>query len=207
MENTQYAGPNMISPPYSKTEYVGAADSQGWYSRKYGCLRGVDPTEIARRYTFPDAPIPFGIPTDPSPPVRVCLNYNEARPFEQGDADGMASAARDHPQFAFSPRGPAASQIDVESQLRRLDQRLTKMQAIIAEDAPLYRNTVQPPQPMGVRADVLNAGNPISSIMRPGASECRDASDSLAVGSSGRRFNNTTRQDTQLYEIPNHHRA
>jgi hypothetical protein len=196
----------LISPPYSKTEFVSAADSQGWYFRKYGCSRGVDPTEIMRRYTFPDAPIPFGIPTDPSPPVKVCLTYQEARPFEHGDADGMAEAARNHPQFAFSPRGPAASQIDVESQLRRLDQPLTKMQAIIAEDAPLFWNTVQPPQPRGVRADVLNAGNPLSSIMRPGASECRDASDSLAVGSSGRRFNNTTRQDTQLYELPSHRR-
>ena len=184
-----------------RTDFVPAAESASWYSRKYGCLRGVDPTEITRRYTFPDAMLPMGIPNDVAAPSKVCMQYVDAWPMEMADDAAMVEAARNHPQFAFKPRGPTASQIDVESQLRRLDQPLTKMQAIIAEDAPLYRNTVQPPQPVGVRADVLNAGNPIATIVRPGASECRDAADSYAVGRSNLLFNNLTRQDTQMYNI------
>ena len=184
-----------------KTEYVPAPDTQSWYSKKEGCGRGVDPTEIMRRYTFPDAMLPIGIPMNPAASSKVCLTYHDTRPLEVVDSSAMMDAARNHPQFAFSPRGPAASQIDVESQLRRLDQRLSKMQAVIADDAPLFRNTVQPPQPYGVRADVLNAANPISTVIRPGESECRDAADAFALSKSGRRFNNFTRQDTQVYAV------
>ena len=186
---------------YAKMEYVHAPDTQSWYSKKAGCSRGVDPTEIMRRYTFPDAILPMGIPMNPAPSSKVCLSYQDQRPLEVVDSSAMMDAARNHPQFAFSPRGPAAPQIDVESQLRRLDQRLSKMQAVIADDAPLYRNTVQPPQPFGVRADVLNAANPISTVLRPGESECRDAADAFALSMSSRRFNNFTRQDTQVYAV------
>ena len=181
------------------SDITGQPSTDSWYSRKMGCLKGVDPTEIARLYTFPDAMLPMGIPLDPSAPAKVCLNYVDARPMEVSDSAALMEAARNHPQFAFRPRGPAANQVDAESQLRRLDQRLSKMQAVIAEDAPLYRNTVQPPQPIGVRADVLNAANPISTILRPGSSDCRDAADLYATSRSGLRFNNATRQDTQLY--------
>jgi len=203
-ENVQYGYvPNVLPPPggYAKSEYMQAPDTTSWYSRRQGCLKGVDPTEIARMYTFPDGRIPMGIPMDPAAASKICLGYVDSRPPELVDADGMMEAARNHPQFAFRPRGPAASQVDVESQLRRLDQRLSKMQAVIADDAPLYRNTVQPPQAIGVRADVQNATNPISSITRPGEAVCREGSDSYALSMSGRRFNNTTRQDTQLYNI------
>jgi hypothetical protein len=185
---------------HPKSEYVPAPDTSAWYSRKHGCIKGVDPTEITRKFTFPDMMLGVGIPLDPSPYTRVCMNYVSSSPLEDLDPSAMVETAQNHPQFAFRPRGPNATQVDVESQLRRLDQRLTKMQAVIAEDAPLFRNTVQPPQPAGVRSDVLNASNPISSIIRPGAI-CRDTADALAVQHSGLRFNNTTRQDTQLYSI------
>jgi hypothetical protein len=191
---------------YPKSEYVPAPDTASWYSRKHGCIKGVDPTEITRKYTFPGMNLPIGIPMDPAPFSRICLNYVTSSPLEDIDPTPMMDTAQNYPQFAFRPRGPNATQVDVESQLRRLDQRLTKMQAVIAEDAPLFRNTVQPPQPAGVRADVLNASNPISSIVRPGPI-CRDAVDAYAAQGSGLRFNNTTRQDTQLYMIPANQRT
>jgi hypothetical protein len=183
-----------------KTEYVTAPDTSSWYSRRLGCNKSIDPTEISRQYAFSDQILPMGIPLDPAPATRICMNYVNNRPQEAVDPTALYEMGQSHPQFAFTPRGrgPTALQIDVESQLRRLDQRLTKMQAVIAEDAPLYRNTVQPPQPTGVRADVLNAANPIATIVRPGPI-CRDAADEYAVRRSGLRFNNTTRQDTQLY--------
>ena len=183
---------------YPKSEYVSAPDTSSWYTRKQGCIKGVNPTEITSRYTFPDQMLPMGIPLDPAPSTKICKNYVNNRPQVMLDPSYLVEAAQNHPQFAFRPRGPNATQVDIESQLRRLDQRLTKMQAVIAEDAPLFRNTVQTPPPTGVRADVLNASNPISTIVRPGPI-CRDAADAYAVQKSGLRFNNTTRQDTQLY--------
>jgi hypothetical protein len=191
---------------YPKTEYVSSPDTSAWYSRKQGCIKGVDPTEITRKFTFPGAMLGIGIPLDPAPYSRICTNYVSSSPLEDLDPSAMMETAQNYPQFAFRPRGPNSTQVDVESQLRRLDQRLTKMQAVIAEDAPLFRNTVQPPQPEGVRQDVLNASNPISSIIRPGAI-CRDTADAYAVQKSGLRFNNTTRQDTQLYTISSNQRT
>jgi hypothetical protein len=203
-ENVAYTDPNMALPPsgqlYPKTEYVPAPDTRSWYAPKLGCQKGVDPTEISRRYTFPDQILPRGIQLDPAPSVKICLDYVTGRPQELSES-GLLESSQAHPQFAFTPRGPNQSQVDIESQLRRLDQPLTKMQAVIAEDAPLFRNTVQPPQPTGVRADVLNAANPIATIVRPDSDLCRRAADQYAVQHSGLRFNNTTRQDTQVYDI------
>jgi hypothetical protein len=203
-----YTEPNMVLPSrkmnlYKDTQFMPLVSTGEWYKTQYGCLRGVDPTEITRRYTFPDAPIPDGIPHEPAAPAKICLQYDTAWPMEEVDPEGMVEAARNHPQFAFRSGGPTtAHQIDVESQLRRLDQPLTKCQAVIADDAPLYYNTVQPPVPSGVRADVLNAANPMSSILRPGADECRVAADKVAFAASGRRFHNPTRQDTQRFVVP-----
>jgi hypothetical protein len=199
-----YSDSNMVLPSaekgYQNTEYVSSPDSRTWYTRKFGCQKGVEPTDIARKYTFPDQMLPRGIQLDPAPSVKVCLNYVTGRPMEVSES-GLVEASQAHPQFAFSPRGPNRTQVDIESQLRRLDQPLSKMQAVIAEDAPLFRNTVQPPRPTGVREDVLNAANPIATVVRPGANPCRAAADQYAFQQSGRRFNNTTRQDTQLFSI------
>ena len=202
-----YTGPNMILPShknaYKGAQYVPTPNTAEWYKTEYGCLRGVDPTEITRRHTFPDSPIPDGVPNEPAALTKICLEYQTAWPMQDIPAEAMVEAARNSPQFAFRAGGPAtAHQIDVESQLRRLDQPLTKCQAVIADDAPLYKNTVQPPVPTGVRADVLNAANPLSTILRPGADECRVAADQMAAAMSGRRFHNPTRQDTQRFVQP-----
>lgn len=181
---------------------IAAPNTGGWYQRHYGCLKS-DPTLIARHHTFPDAMIPRGIPEDPAAPSKICLEYRTAWPAEEIDAEPMIETERNHPQFAFHVGGPGTPyQIDVESQLRRLDQPLTKCQAVIADDAPLYRNTVAPPPPVGVPAYVQNAANPVSVILHPGESACREAADAVAFAMSGRTFNNPTRQDTMRFQLP-----
>jgi len=206
-ENVQYGYvPNVLPPPggYAKSEYMQAPDTTSWYSRRQGCLKGVDPTEIARMYTFPDGRIPMGIPMDPAAASKICLGYVDSRPPELVDADGMMEAARNHPQFAFRAGGPGTPyQIDVESQLRRLDQPLGNCQAIIPEDAPLYVNTVAPPPVSGVAYGVQNASNPVAAIVTEvGAETCRIQADTVASAMSGRRFNNPTRQDTMRFDRP-----
>ena len=70
-ENVAYTDPNMVLPPsgqlYPKSEYVPAPDTRTWYAPKLGCQKGVDPTEISRRYTFPDQVLPRGIQLDLRP--------------------------------------------------------------------------------------------------------------------------------------------
>jgi hypothetical protein len=117
----------------------------------------------------------------------------------------MIQTEANHPQFAFRAGGPGTPyQIDVESQLRRLDQPLTNCQAVIPEDAPLYRNTVAPPVFASPDKGVQNAGNPIAVMTRPDdpASLCRKAADTVASALSDRRFNNPTRQDTMRLGVP-----
>lgn len=141
-----YNGANMVLPPsgqlYTSTgmnTLVAAPDTSTWYRTNYGCLI-TDPTRIARLHSFPDAPIPDGVPSTPAPPAKICLNYRTAWPQEVVDAAGMVETEREHPQFAFSPGGPATPyQIDVESQLRLLDQPLSKCQSVLSmDDAPLF---------------------------------------------------------------------
>jgi len=116
----------------------------------------------------------------------------------------MIETEMNHPQFAFHAGGPATPyQIDVESQLRRLDQPLTKCQAIIPEDAPLHRNTVAPPPVHGVPEGVQNAANPVAAMVRRvGAEQCRIDADTVASAMSGRWVNNPTRQDTKRFDLP-----
>jgi hypothetical protein len=200
---------NMVIPNAQTNPYDGGIPSliphpntASWYKTQYGCLKN-DPTMISRLHTFPDAVIPRGIPKDPAAPAKICLDYRTAWAMEEVNAAGMVDTEQDHPQFAFRAGGPGTPyQIDVESTLRRLDQPLGKCQAVIAEDAPLYRNTVAPPVPTGVRADVQNAANPIAAIIRPGEDECRRAADTMAVSMSSRFFNNPTRQDTMRFDKP-----
>jgi hypothetical protein len=194
----------------AKNPYTGAGMSTlvpepatgNWYQRQYGCLRGVDPSAIAREHSFPDAPLPRGVPLTAGPYTKVCLEYRTEWPANVGDAEGMLAAEQRHPQFAFRPGGPGTvAQIDAESQLRRLDQPLTNCQAVLAADAPLYRNTVAPPTPTNVPAGAQNAANPMAVLVR-GPDECRAAADAVASSMSGRWLNNPTRQDTMRMDQP-----
>ncbi len=207
-----YNGPNLVLLNAETNKYTGAGldtlvpapDTSSWYTRQYGCLGNtVEPTEIARRHTFPDAPLPRGVPQTAAPLYAGCLTYATAWPTEAVAAEPMVVAEQEHPQFAFSPGGPGTVyQIDVESQLRRLDQPLTNCQAVLAADAPLYRNTVAPPPAVNVPIGPQNAANPIAAIVRPGESACRDAADAVASAMSGRWVNNPTRQDTMRFAKP-----
>jgi len=187
---------------------VPAANTATWYRTQYGCLRN-DPTRWARLHTFSDAAIPDGIPLGPAASSKICLDYRTAWPMEylsDGEQEGMVQTVMSHPQFAFRATvgGPATvRQVDVESQLRRLDQPLGRCQATLAPDAPLYRNTVAPPVPHAgaVPIGVQNAGNPIAVILR-GPDVCRPEADAVATAMSGRRFNNPTRQDTMRMVQP-----
>ena len=184
---------------------VSAPNTGTWYQTQYGCLKS-DPTLIARRHTFPDAAIPRGMPEDPGAAGRICLEYRNAWPAEIADAAAMVDVERDHPQFAFRAGGPGTVyQIDVESQLRRLDQPLVGggCQAVLPADAPLYRNTVAPPPARNVPVGPQNAANPIAAILLPGnESPCRAAADQVATGMSGRWIHNATRQDTMQFAKP-----
>lgn len=207
-----YNGANLVLPPPGQT-YVGAGmeslvptpDTSTWYKTQYGCLTS-DPTLIARFHSFPDAMIPDGVPHDPAAPAKICLSYRTAWPQEDVDAADMVDTERNHPQFAFHPGGPGTPyQIDVESQLRRLDQPLTNCQAMLPMDAPLFRNTVAPPPPMNVPPAVQNAANPVAAILvrgGAGGEDCRVAADAVATSMSGRWLNNPTRQDTMRFEKP-----
>ena len=197
-----------VGPGASMATLVPApADAAGWYGTQWGCLRGVNPTAIAQRHTFSDAPIPRGVPFDPAAPAKICLSYRTAWPAatsSEGASEAMVETERHHPQFAFSAGfGPVTvAQVDAESQLRRLDQPLGRCQAVIADDAPLYQNTVAPPVPPAgaVPEYVQNATNPVAAIVR--GLGCRPEADSVATAMSGRWVHNPTRQDTMRMEQP-----
>jgi hypothetical protein len=180
---------------------VPAPDTRSWYAPKLGCQTW-DQTRVARAHTFPDAPIPRGLPLDPAPHTKVCLTYKTSAPATTVSSEAMLETEMAHPQFAFRPGGPGTPyQIDVESQLRRLDQPLTKVQAVIPMDAPLYRNTVVPPTPTNVPAGPQNAANPIAAVIRS-VDPCRAAADAVASEMSSRWINNPTRQDTKRFNEP-----
>lgn len=177
-------------------------DTSSWYKRQMGCLKR-DPTLVARYHVFPDAPIPDGLPHDPAASSQICHRYRTAWPMTTVDGTATVEAERNHPTPGYYVGAPmTVAQIDMESQLRRLDQPLTRCQAVIAEDGPLHRNTVAPPTPVGVPSGVQNAGNPVAVLVVPGADECRRASDMVVSAMSGRRFNNPTRQDTMRFDRP-----
>ena len=196
------------------------ADTSSWYKTNYGCIR-TDPTLISRNHTFPDAMIPRGLPYTAAPPAKVCagstcgapatvdavgcFRYRTAWPATAVNPESMIETEMNHPQFAFSAGGPASVyQIEVESQLRRLDQPLTNCQAVIPEDAPLFRNTVAPHVMRTMDPHVQNAANPIAVMTRPEdpAAQCRVAADTVATTLSGRWVNNPTRQDTMRLKAP-----
>lgn len=201
---------NPASNPYqNEATLVKEPNTAGWYKRQYGCLR-TDPTMIARMHTFPDVVIPRGFPEDPAAAAKICSDsvccteYRTAWPQRAVDPTAMIEGAMNHPQFAFRAGGPGTPyQINVESQLRRLDQPLSKCQAVIPEDAPLYKNTVAPPPAYGVPEGVQNASNPVAALVRRvGAEACRQEADAVATAMSGRWANNPTRQDTKRFDRP-----
>ena len=213
MNPSEYRLESLAAAPYNSTNYhlqnvthdmflAGVPEQAKWYTTKKMCLKR-DPTLISRYHIFPDVAIPDGIPQDPAAASRICLNYQNAWPMTTVDAAGMVEVERNHPTVGFFVGAPATvAQIDAESQLRRLDQPLTRCQAVIADDAPLYYNTVAPPTPMGVPPGVQNAGNPVAVLIVPGADECRHGADNVVSAMSGRRFNNPTRQDTMRMDRP-----
>ena len=195
---------------------IGSPDTSSWYQTNYGCIR-TDPTLISRRHTFPDAVIPRGLPDTAAPATKVCagstcgsdvigcVRYETAWPARAVDPESMIETERNHPQFAFRAGGPASVyQIEVESQLRRLDQPLSNCQAVLPEDAPLYRNTVAPPVTRTMNPGVQNAANPIAVITRADdpAAVCRVAADAVVSAISDRWVNNPTRQDTMRIKAP-----
>ena len=208
-----YSDRNLVLPNPSSNRYQGAPlfeapNTTRWYTTNYGCIR-TDPTMIARLHSFPDAIIPRGLPEDPAAPMKVCsesaaTQYITAWPQRVVDPAGMIETEKNHPQFAFRAGGPATPyQIDVESQLRRLDQPLGKCQTVIPDDAPLHRNTVAPPPVIGVPEGVQNASNPVAAMIRKvGAEACRIEADTVATAMSGRWLNNHTRQDTKRFLLP-----
>ena len=209
----EYRLDSLAAGPYNATNVVlqqathnqfahGVPDTSTWYKPVTRCLTR-DPTLIARYHIFPSAPIPDGIPQDPAASAQICHRYRTAWPMTTVDGAAAVEAERNHPTVGYYVGAPmTVAQIDAESQLRRLDQPLTKCQPIIAEDGPLHRNTVAPPTPTGVPPGVQNAGNPLAVLVVPGADACRQAADQVVGAMSGRRFNNPTRQDTMRFERP-----
>lgn len=198
---------------------ISAPDTSSWYTTQYGCLR-TDPTRVARLHTFPAAEIPRGKPETAAPSLRVtdgtictvpwtsqgvgCSEYRTSWAPETVDPTGMIEAERNAPQFAFRGGGPSSMFVDVESQLRRLDQPLGQCtQGVFPMDAPLFRNTVAPPPAVNVPENVQNAANPVAVLVRDGSSsECRQEADSVAMSLSNRRFFNPTRYDTMRFAKP-----
>lgn len=179
-----------------------APDTHTWYTSKYGCLVS-DPTIISRNFTFPGDTLTRNIPQTPSPFVRIIHQYRTAWPRPHpSPLSNSIDTEQNYPQFAFrAGTGPASvAQIDVESQLRRLDQPLGNCtQGIIPFDSPLFSlESVIPPPPSGVPENVQNAANPVAVMIRQvGAEQCRNDSDKKMSALSNRTFNNPTRHDTR----------
>jgi hypothetical protein len=182
---------------------VPAPDTSTWYKTQYGCLI-TDPTLISRHHSFPDAPIPRGLPTDPAAYSKICLSYRTAWPRNGVDPTSMVVTERNHPQFAFNGGAPnTPSQIDVESMLRCLDAPLSRCQrVVVGVNAPVFSSAVYPPEPTGVAPGPQNAANPVAAIVRPGDGGCRAAADQVATAMSGRFVHNPTRQDTKRFVVP-----
>jgi len=201
-------GPHMVLqterhkyPETGMAAVVPEPNTAEWYRTQYGCIRW-DQSKVARTHSFPDAPIPRGLPLDPAAHAKICLEYRSSAAPYIVNAESMVEASMNHPQFAFKAGGPGTPyQIDVESQLRRLDQPLSRVQAELPLNAPLYRNTVEPPPPRNVPAGPQNAANPIAVLVR-GADTCREAADAVATQLSNRWLNNPTRMDTKRFDEP-----
>jgi len=212
-----YNGANNVLYNQETNRYSGSAlstlipdiNTSSWYQTQYGCLR-TDPTRVARFHTFPDAPLPRGLPLDPGADARVCgLLYGNPWPMETlgaGVAADMVDTEMMHPQFAFKAGAggpPTRYQIDVESELRTLNTINGHCyEPLIPMDAPLFKNEVAPPPVAGLDPRVQNAANPVQTIVGPRGDGCRALADAVAVSMSGRWVNNPTRQDTMRMVLP-----
>jgi hypothetical protein len=206
-------------------------NTSSWYRLPAQCIRW-DQEKVGRRHTFV-GPIPRGVPLDPGASSKVTsteafgplssaalkeaglpygasqwhasTGWYSAWPPEVVNPVPTMHAAIRTPQFAWkmSTAPVTVGQMDVESQLRRLDQPLGKCyQGVIPYDAPLHRNTVAPPMPVNVPPGVQNACNPLAAIRGPQGEGCREEADRVAAALSKRWINNPTRQDTQRLESP-----
>lgn len=213
MEGATYNTPDHVllqhGSPYQSsrlTVQIPDLNTSSWFQPQFGCLRW-DPTRVATRHSFPDAPIPRGKPLDPGAAARICGQlYGNPWPMDPPpySAADMVDTEMMHPQFAFQPAfGPATRyQIEVESELRTLNVPLGRCQPFIPMDAPLFRNEVEPPRVKCLDPRVQNAGNPIAVIVGPRGDGCRTDADAVANSMSFRWLNNPTRQDTMRMDLP-----
>jgi len=183
-------------------------DTSSWYQTQYGCLR-TDPTLIARYYSFPDVVLPRA-PKTPAPASQVCgsalcrpspgqqvncVQYDTAWPMERIDSAPLVTASLNHPQFAFHTYGPATpDQMDMESSLRGLDLPISRNQAVLPLNGPLFQSMAPPPV-TGLPEGVQNACNPVAAMVT-GRDSYRESQDAAAMGASNRLFNNPTLLDT-----------
>jgi hypothetical protein len=183
-------------------------DTSGWYQTQYGCLR-TDPTLIARYYSFPDVVLPIA-PLTPAPAAQVCgsslcrpspgkqvncVQYDTPWPMERVDSAPIVAASLNHPQFAFHTWGPATpAQMDMESSLRGLDLPISKNQAVLPHNGPLFRS-MDPPPVTGLPEGVQNACNPVAAMVT-GRDSYRESQDAAASAASSRLFHNSTLLDT-----------
>jgi hypothetical protein len=183
-------------------------DTSGWYQTQYGCLR-TDPTLIARYYSFPDVVLPIA-PLTPAPASQVCgsalcrpspgrqvncVQYDTAWPMERVDSAPIVTASLNHPQFAFHTYGPVApGQMDMESSLRGLDLPISKNQAVLPLNGPLFQSMAPPPV-TGLPEGVQNACNPVAAMVHR-RDTYREAQDVAASAASSRLFHNSTLLDT-----------
>lgn len=169
-------------------------DTSGWYQTQYGCLR-TDPTLIARYYAFPDVVLPIA-PHTPAPASQVCgQQYDTAWPMERVDSAPIVSASLNHPQFAFHTWGPATpAQMDMESSLRGLGIPISKNQAVLPLNGPLFQSMAPPPV-TGLPEGVQNACNPVAAMVH-GRDRYRESEDAAASAASSRLFHNSTLLDT-----------
>jgi hypothetical protein len=184
-------------------------DTSSWYQTQYGCLR-TDPTLIARYYSFPDVVLPRA-PKTPAPASQVCgsalcrpspgqqtmncVQYDTAWPMERIDSAPLVTASLNHPQFAFHTYGPVApGQMDMESSLRGLDLPISRNQAVLPLNGPLFQSMAPPPV-TGLPEGVQNACNPVAAMVT-GRDSYRESQDAAAMGASNRLFNNPTLLDT-----------
>ena len=183
-------------------------DTSGWYQTQYGCLR-TDPTLIARYYSFPDVVLPIA-PLTPAPASQVCgsalcrpspgqqvncVQYDTVWPMERVDSAPIVTASLNHPQFAFHTYGPVApGQMDMESSLRGLDLPISKNQAVLPLNGPLFQSMAPPPV-TGLPEGVQNACNPVAAMVT-GRDSYRESQDAAASAASSRLFHNSTLLDT-----------
>ena len=158
------------------------------------CLRSHwDPEQIIRR-TLPNQYV--GLPLDPRPWTKVCLNYVTSADF--------VDAPRPQDSMVFPSGGTVyppsryREAIDRESLLRRLDRPLgtsERAQYIPPPDGSLYRPGTTVPNRGPISSQFVEELSFPKACMRGGDYACRAEAEEKAWERSPRIFNNTTKQD------------